>query len=176
MKKIMITFMAAVCAAAGMSCSHKNSGVTDNAGNPGNGSPAPEAVEAPVRIVGGKPAVVLKASAFRMNGDYSDKVAVTVGNDGELIYYPAPTDITENSKPLDLGGGWWLNRQGLSANSVFTRYSFEEYSALKNVPSREKLKEMIIPGSKVTAFEILPVPASKALNELDAIKEYLHDK
>lgn len=169
--------MAAVCATAGMSCSHKNSGATDNVpGSEGNGSSSAEAVEAPVKIVGGKPAVVLKASAFRMNGDYADNVAVTMDNDGNLLYYPAPTDITENSKPLDLGGGWWLNRQGLSANSVFTRYTFEEYSALKSVPSREKLKEMIIPGSKVTEFEILPVPASKAMDELDAIRQYLHDK
>lgn len=106
--------------------------------------------------------MVLKASVFRMNGDYANNVAVTLGPNGELTYFPAPTDIRKSSAPVALGEGWWLNRQGLSAGSVFTRWTFEEYARLKTCPSIEEIKSAIIPGAMVTEFQQLPIPASEA--------------
>lgn len=131
------------------------------------GMPQAEAVDVP--LVG----MVLKATAFRMSGDYADNVAVTPGADGRLVYFPAPTDISNNSKPVSLGNGWWLNRQGIGANSVFTKYTFEEYSNLDKVPSSEELNAAIIPGARVVDFIQLPYAASDALNYLDEIREYL---
>ncbi len=96
-----------------------------------------------------------KPTAFRMSGDYADNVAVTLDAQGNLTYFPDPRDITADSKPVPLGDGWWLNRQGLSGNSVFTRYTFEEYSKLKQVPSIKELKASIIPGAKVTQIRVL---------------------
>ncbi len=116
---------------------------------------------------------MLKASAFRMTGDYSDNVAITIDGQGNITYYPAPTDITDNSRPLDLGGGWWLNRQGISANSVFTRYTFDEYRKLQNTPSPQELKAAVIPGARVSEMVKLPVPASQAESSLPEIKDYL---
>lgn len=117
--------------------------------------------------------VLPKATAFQMNGDYADNVAINLNPDGSLAYFPAPTDITEASRPVDLGNGWWLNRQGISGRSVFTRYTFEEYAKLKNVPSVEELKKAIIPGSAVTAFQELPISAGEAMQNLDSIRSYV---
>lgn len=105
---------------------------------------------------------VLKATAFRMSGDYADKVAVSVGANGQLTYFPAPSDITPASRPVALKDGWYLNRQGLGPGSSFTRYSFEEYAALKAVPSPSELLESIIPDAVVTDFVTLDIPASDA--------------
>lgn len=117
--------------------------------------------------------MLLKATAFKMSGDYADKVAVTLNADGTFAYYPAPSDITEASKPVSLGNGWWLNRQGISPKSQFTKYTFEEYAALKETPSQEELMQAIIPGARVTEFEQLPFPATEAMENLEAIKKSL---
>lgn len=120
-------------------------------------------------------AVVPKATAFKMNGDYSDNVAITLNSDGSLAYYPAPTDISEASRPVDLGNGWWLNRQGISDRSVFTKYTFEQYAKLKKVPTQQELKAAIIPGSEVTAIQELPVPVSEAMQNLDSLRRYVSE-
>lgn len=125
------------------------------------------------RVVGGETYALPKATAFKMNGDYSNNVAVTLGPDGRLLYFPAPTDIRENSAPYDLGNGWWLNRQGLSSNSVFTKWTFKEYSKLKNAPSPQEIMDAIIPGSGVTEMISLPVSISDALANPAGCKKYL---
>lgn len=125
--------------------------------------PQPEAM--PVDVADSRPNLVrLKATVFKMNADYADKVAVTLGQNGELSYFPAPSDINVDSAPVEIGDGWWLNRQGISANSVFTKYTFEEYHNLKSVPTPAEIKAMIIPGSGVTDFRQLVLPASEARN------------
>lgn len=117
-----------------------------------------------------------KASAFRMSGDYAGNVAVTLGSDGKLIYFPAPSDISRHSKPTDLGDGWWLNNQGISENSVFTRYTFEEYSQLPAAPSAEDLKKAIIPGARILKMVRLPYTVDQAAAHTEEIKEYLRNE
>lgn len=104
----------------------------------------------------------LRATLFKMSADYANNVAVTLGPDGQLRYFPAPSDINEDSKPLKVGEGWWLNRQGLGANSVFTKWTFEEYKNLKEVPTPGEIKAAIIPGAKVIEFRQLAIPAEEA--------------
>lgn len=122
---------------------------------------------------GGNAMAMPKATIFRMSGDYADRVAVTLNPDGTLAYYPAVTDIMTNSAPYDLGNGWWLNRQGLSSNSVFTKWTFDEYSKLKSTPSREEIIEAIIPGARVTAMEQLPITISEAMRNPSQCKQYV---
>lgn len=134
--------------------------------------------EAPVTLIGvgtkpGSVSSIPKATAFRMSGDFADNVAITLGQDGKLLYYPAPGDISDDSKPVDLGNGWWLNRQGIGAGSVFTKYTFAEYKALKEVPSQAQLLEAVIPGAKVTEMIRLPFSINEAAARLDEIKNYL---
>lgn len=128
------------------------------------------------RVIGGDEisSAIPQASVFKMNGPYQNNVAVTLKPDGTLLYYPAPTDIMVTSAPYDLGGGWWLNRQGVSQNSVFTKWTFEEYSKMKSVPTREEIMEAIIPGSRVTEIEKLPITISEAFSNPGACRKYIN--
>ncbi len=168
MKRIF-TFCAIMMMIA--SCSHKNA--VDNADN---------SVVTKQAIIGGVTVgyrdshprnYIPNATAFRMSGDYADNVAVTLNSDGSLSYFPDPADITENSKPVSLGDRWYLNRQGISRGSVFTKYTFSEYSKLKSVPSIQELKAAIIPGAKVTEMRELPFSINDAQQNLDSIRSYL---
>lgn len=132
-----------------------------------------EAVLVQKPVINSPARVLLKATAFKMSGDYANNVAVTLNADGTFAYYPAPSDITENSRPVDLGNGWWLNRQGITSNSQFTKYTFEEYSKLKSAPTQDELRDAIIPGARVVEFEQLPFAASEAMDNLNAIKKLL---
>lgn len=140
-----------------------------------NDGAVPEPVKIEQNEIGSKPQYrVLKATAFKMSGDYADHVAVTLGADGRLLYYPAPSDLSAASVPTEIGDGWWLNRQGIGEGSVFTKWTFDEYRALKSVPSQEEIKAAIIPGARVTAFRNLAVPASEAARMTPAeLMEYL---
>lgn len=119
------------------------------------------------------PAVMPKAVAYRMSGPYSLNVPVNVNAAGNIVSYPAPTDLGPDSTPIDLGGGWWLDRRGVSANSVFTRYTYAEYRALKTAPSLSELKEAVIPGAKVSETVTLPMTLSEAEADLPAVKAAL---
>ena len=133
-----------------------------------------DTIEKTVKVKGGgTQAFVLKATAFKMSGDYSNNVRV--GKDGRLSYYPAPGDISLSSAPVPLVDGWWLDRQGIGKGYQFTRYTFEEYSQLKETPSAETLLESVIPGAVVTSTRQLSVPASEAMDRLDEIKRELSE-
>lgn len=172
MKKtcVIIALIGGLC----WGCAPKRDAVAGNeSAGVGSGPGAPTAVEYPAAAIGDRPVFFLKASVFKMSGDYSDHVAVTLDSDGNLTYFPAPSDITAASRPVDLGGGWWLNRQGIAENSVFTRYTFDQYMSLEQVPTPQQLIDSIIPGARVIAWRTLPFPASDAMNRIEAIKQYL---
>lgn len=126
-------------------------------------------------IKGGEDSVkaVPNATIFKMNGDYADNVAITLNNDGSLAYYPDPTDISSYSRPYPLGGGWYLNRQGISPESRFTTYTFEQYKALGKLPSHNQLIDAVIPGAEVTEFMEIPISVSEALANPEACKQYI---
>lgn len=140
MKKILFAIPLLLAAGA---CSHKTEKMGYTQGVTHIGSAIGWRDSKPVNVMP-------KASAFRMNGDYANNVAITLNPDGSLAYFPDPSDISANSSPLEIGNGWWLNRQGISAKSVFTKYTFAEYSKLKTVPSIAELKASVIPGSRVS--------------------------
>ena len=172
-----------------LSCSHKATQTEDSVSNQSSSvvigvTSHNEGNVKPVRILDRKSALaqedtknfIPNATAFRMNGDYSKNVAITLSSDGEIIYFPAPSDITADSEPIPLVEGWWLNCQGFGPNSVFTKYTFSEYAALPEVPSPEQLKMDIIPGARVTQFIELPIKIGNASNELEKIKDYLNNR
>lgn len=168
MKKLLIYIPLMMMVA---SCSHKN---TESVTNDSSVTKQATVGGVAVGYRNSRPVnAIPKATAFRMNGNYADQVAITLNPDGSLTYFPDPKDITDNSKPVDLGNGWWLNRQGISANSVFTRYTFSEYQTLKNVPSIEQLKASVIPDARVTEMRQLPFSIYEVPENLDSIKKYL---
>lgn len=126
-----------------------------------------------MRMIGGYEEAMPQATIIKIDGNYADKVAVTLNPDGTLAYYPAPTDIMTNSAPYALGDGWYLNRQGISKNSVFTKWTFDEYRNLASTPSREDIIEAIIPGSGVIEMEKIPLTISEALSNPSACKKYV---
>ena len=130
-------------------------------------TPVPVAVERP--LVGMMP----KATAFKMSGDYADNVAITIGPDGNISYYPAPSDISKSSAPTNLGNGWWLNNQGIGYGSVFTKFTYDEYSKLPSAPSPKELLDAVIPGARVVEMVQLPFTVGEARNNVAEIKEYI---
>ncbi|MDE6299743.1 MAG: hypothetical protein K2M10_08895 [Muribaculaceae bacterium] len=153
-------------------CSQKAT-YTPAASAGGQTAVAGPALSRPIPGAGQGVAQMPKATAFKMSGDYADHVAVTPGNGVPLAYFPAPSDISERSAPLQLEGGWWLNRQGISSNSVFTTYTFSEYAALPQTPSVGQLLDSIIPGAKVTEFVVLPYNINEAADHISEINLYL---
>ena len=147
-----------------MGCARKNTGVVIE---------DPVVVQK-VREIASPVKSIPNATIFRMNGNYAKNVAITLNGEGQLVYFPAPSDITADSAPVDLGDGWWLNCQGFGANSVFTKYTFAEDSELVTTPTPEQLKMEIIPGSKVTEFREVPVSVTEALQNPEIVKQYLH--
>ncbi|MDE6338616.1 MAG: hypothetical protein K2K97_02365 [Muribaculaceae bacterium] len=168
MKKLIYVAIAAVAMPSIMACSSQKKIAEEQP------LPSPETYIRNDRMRNSRPVTAIPmATAFKMNGDYADNVAVTLNANGTLAYYPAPSDISEYSRPVDLGQGWWLNRQGISANSVFTRYTFAEYAKLKTVPTQKELLASIIPGSAVTHMEELPFTINDTPANLDSIQHYL---
>lgn len=166
MRKFICLVSSALLLAA---CSHKNT-VADTSANTPVTYPTYEKV--PVKPRGGDTNMSIpNATAFRMSGDYANNVAVTLNDNGELLYFPAPTDITADSAPVELGDGWWLNCQGLAPNSVFTNYTFAEYAELPETPSPSQIKSHIIPGAKVVGFVELPMKLNEALDNISEAKQ-----
>lgn len=161
MKKILIIAAAAGMAVMPVACSHKSTGADTNN----------EITAMPVN--GGGESFMPKATVFKMSGPYADHVAVTLDNNGELAYYPAPSDITANSAPVYLGDGWWLNRQGLGASSVFTTWTMAEYAKLPSTPSPAEIKGHIIPDARVTEFKKTSVSITDAMQNIARIKSEL---
>ena len=137
-------------------------------------SVSPQSTLIPEKKVIGGYAALPKASVFKMTGDYADNVAVTFDSTGKLIYFPAPTDLSNASSPLSLGGGWYLNRQGCGENSVFTKWTFEEYMNMSSAPTPAEIKEAVIPGASVIDFKLLPLDMDKALADPEKCLIYLN--
>lgn len=166
MNKIFPAISLSLMLLASGACSHKNENMNQSQNLTHIGTAVGFRNSKPVNAIP-------KAKAFRMSGDYAGNVAITLNANGSLAYFPDPSDISANSVPIDLGDGWWLNLQGISTNSVFTRYTFPEYAALKKVPSISELKAAVIPGARVVEMRELPFTISEAPQHLDSIRSYL---
>ena len=129
--------------------------------------PRPEVVEIK------QPAALPAGTIYRTSGDYNNNVFIILGNDGNILTYPAPSDVNASSAPLQLKQGWLLDRRGISQGAAFLTWTYEEYHALKSAPSPTELKAHIIPGAKVTAIERLPVSASEAAADTAAVNAWI---
>lgn len=130
--------------------------------------------EAP--LIGGGAHVMPRAVVYRMSGDCAELVPVTLSEDGTRVQsYPAPSDLRENSTPVSLGEGWWLDRRGVTANSVFTDYTYSEYRSLRQAPSAEELMSHIDSGCTITRMVVLPVTASEAAANPTVAKDYIRN-
>lgn len=121
------------------------------------------------RPIGGSVNALPMAHIYRMNGDYAGNVPIQMDAQGQIISFPAPGDLSENSKPIKLSDGWWLDRRGVGLHSVFTSYTYAEYMALPSAPSLAELKAHIIPGSGITQIAELPMRPGEAVANIKAV-------
>ena len=78
-------------------------------------------IEQPVVIGTKKQMAYPKAVIYKTNGNFSNNVPITLSADSKkLISFPAPSDITEQTAPIKLSQGYWLDRRGISPNTAFT--------------------------------------------------------
>lgn len=108
-------------------------------------------------IRGGKPsAEIPKVRIYKTNGDYYDKVPVTLNaSRTALLSFPAPTDLS-GSEPVKLDDGFLLDRRGITPSTAFTRWTYAEYSALPSAPSPKEIMENLIPDARVTSLYEMP--------------------
>lgn len=98
------------------------------------------------------------AVIYKTNGDYNDNVPVTLNSNRDAVAsYPAPSDLTADSDPIPLADGWLLDRRGITAKSVFTRYTYADYRRLAEAPSPRQLMDSVIPGARVMEIRALPM-------------------
>ncbi|MCC8118887.1 MAG: hypothetical protein LIP09_09125 [Bacteroidales bacterium] len=120
-------------------------------------------------------AALPKAVIYKMNGDYSQYVPITLSRSGkQVISYPAPSDLTANSTPLEIGDGWWLDRRGAIGNhTAFLTYTYDQYRALKQAPTSDELMNHIKSEAKVSEYKTLPITLNEALKDPSQLQQYI---
>lgn len=128
--------------------------------------------EAPVKsqFVAALPHIVI----YKTTKDYSHNVPVILSDDKtQIVSYPHPSDLIFDNRlalPSALNNGYLLDNRGIQKNVAFLKYTYEEYSKLKDVPPLQDLYKAIIDkdpltelwdcGSKATYADV-----QKQLNE-----------
>lgn len=89
-----------------------------------------------------------RAIIYKTIRDFSNNVPIVMdATKTKIVYYPAPSDVYYQgrlAKPLALKNGYWLDNRGIGINTVFTDFTYEEYSSLQNVPGLEQLYSRIL--------------------------------
>lgn len=119
------------------------------------------------KTLGGQEAAVRPmAIVYKTNGNFNNNVPITLSADRkEIISFPAPSDISVSSAPIQLAEGYLLDRRGIGENTAFTQYTYESYSALKQAPSLKLLNESIIRGAEIVEIVRLPMTLTEAIND-----------
>jgi hypothetical protein len=82
---------------------------------------------------------------YKTKKNYDKNVAIYLSEDKKRITgYPHPSDVSARSYPTVLKKGYLLDNRGIGKNTAFISMTYEEYAALKNVPSPAELDSMII--------------------------------
>lgn len=134
---------------------------------------APETIRfTPQKVLSGPVKALPKAVVYKIFGNATaDNVPVQMKS-GEIISYPAPADI-RGQEPLPMADGYLLDRRGIGENTVFTRWTYAEYQALKQTPSIDEIKAAVIPGARPTQIHVLPMTLSVALSDTAAVNRLI---
>ncbi len=105
----------------------------------GGGGKLVSTLEPQQRMGGARPHVFVYKAAAK----FADKVPVVLTDDRQhLASFPAPQDVAASgsrAKPIKLHHGYWLSEWGIAPNTVFLKYTFEEYAALPSQPTPDEL-------------------------------------
>ncbi len=109
--------------------------------------PEPTYIGRPDEIIRGEQALP-HAIVYKMKKDYSKNVPVTLSDDkSKIVSYPDISDVYRNGElayPTKLVDGYWLDNRGINKNVAFLSYTYKEYAALKETPSKSDLFLKII--------------------------------
>lgn len=110
-------------------------------------------------LTGAKPDRALPSVVvYKTIRDFSDYVPVILDARHEhIVSYPAPTDVYyqgQLAKPVALADGYWLDNRGIGEHVAFLDYTYEEYSRLGEVPSRETLESRILERYPLVAMYV----------------------
>lgn len=132
-------------------------------------------VKGPERpVIGGPVYEIPRAVVYKTNGDYFNNVTLQADSKGNIISFPAPSDV-KDMEPVSLADGWLLTRRGVNASTVFTRYTYADYASLPVAPTLSELKAAIIPDAKITELKTLPMSQSEALANPSALLPLLSE-
>jgi len=91
---------------------------------------------------------------YKTKDDYYTNVPIIMNdNKTDIISYPDIKDVYykgELAYPTKLSNGYLLDNRGISKNVVFLKYTYEEYSNLKETPNKETLLKKIIEKNPLT--------------------------
>jgi hypothetical protein len=128
------------------------------------------------------------ATVYKTTKNYNKNVPVTLSEDKtKVVAYPAPTDVFYKgalANPIELKDGYLLDNRGVSIHTAFTKYTYEEYSKLKEAPDpvtlfnsiidKEPIKEMYNCGNRYNfkneAEELNSIITQHKLNNYKKIK------
>ena len=126
-------------------------------------------------LIGGPVRGLPPAVVYRVDGSCADLVPVTLGADGALVSYPAPGDLSDTQRPLPLVGGWYLDRRGITDNSVLTTYTYSEYASMPSAPSPSELLRHISRECRITSIVQLPFAVSEAIADTVRVNNLIKD-
>lgn len=74
---------------------------------------------------------------YKTHTDFSQYVPITLdGSQRHVVSYPAPGDVYYKGRlalPTPIGEGYFIDYRGVTPNSVFTNFTYEEYAQLNEV-------------------------------------------
>lgn len=84
---------------------------------------------------------------YKTTGDYYNLVPITLNEARDkVVSFPAPSDLYTNGKlalPVKLENGYLFDQRGINANSLFTSFTYQEYSKMESAPSIDDLMKSI---------------------------------
>lgn len=93
---------------------------------------------------------------YKTNGNFNQQVSVTLSDDGNtIVAYPHPNDIKSTLNtvyPTVLKNGYLIDNRGISTQSAFLKYTYDDYAKLDTIPSLNALYDLIL--SKNSIIEI----------------------
>lgn len=132
-------------------------------------------VKAPTQPILRDKRAMPKAIIYKTNGNYDNQVVIGFDKaKNQITYYPAPSDVSSDSAPIELADGWLLERQGgITENSVFLKWTYDEYHSLPETPTLKQLKDAIIPDAKITNLRILDMTSHEAQNDTARVNKII---
>ena len=112
---------------------------------------------------------------YKTKNDYSQNIPIQMNKEKTKITgFPAPSDIVINGElqtPLKLDNDFWYDRRGISANTVFLKITYKEYSKLKKAPTSQEMMQMIIDKNPIT--EMYSCPDLKPRSDIETINQLI---